>query len=99
MVAHQGRLRRKLSGEPDIRITDTFATPRVLLALGTDGFLPKAVGDIDPVRKTPMIAIVCYVGLALVLALSAGFAALALVAASSTLVMYRAECRFFAEPA
>ena len=71
---------------------DTLATPRVLLALGTDGFLPKAVGEIDPLRQTPMIAIVCYVGLALVLALSGGFAALALVAASGTLVMYLICC-------
>jgi basic amino acid/polyamine antiporter, APA family len=71
---------------------DILATPRVLLALGTDGFLPKAVGQIDPVRKTPMIAIVCYVGLALVLALSGGFAVLALVSAAGTLVMYLICC-------
>jgi amino acid transporter len=71
---------------------DTLATPRVLLALGTDGFLPKVVGEIDPVRKTPMIAIVCYVGLALVLALSGGFAVLALVSAAGTLVMYLICC-------
>ncbi len=71
---------------------DTLATPRVLLALGTDGFLPRVVGEIDPVRKTPMIAIVCYVGLALVLALSGGFAVLALVSAAGTLVMYLICC-------
>jgi amino acid transporter len=71
---------------------DTLATPRVLLALGTDGFLPKVIGEIDPLRQTPMIAIVCYVGLALVLALSGGFGALALVAASGTLVMYLICC-------
>jgi basic amino acid/polyamine antiporter, APA family len=71
---------------------DTLATPRVLLALGTDGFLPRAVGAIDPVRQTPMIAIVCYVGLALMLALSGGFAVLAVVAASGTLAMYLICC-------
>lgn len=71
---------------------DTLATPRVLLALGTDGFLPKAVGAIDPVRQTPMIAIVCYSGLALMLALSGGFAVLAVVAASGTLAMYLICC-------
>jgi len=71
---------------------DTLATPRVLLALGTDGFLPKTVGEIDPVRQTPMIAVVCYVGLALMLALSGGFAALALVSASGTLAMYLICC-------
>jgi len=71
---------------------DTLATPRVLLAMGIDGFLPKTVGEIDPVRQTPMIAVVCYVGLALMLALSGGFAALALVSASGTLAMYLICC-------
>jgi amino acid transporter len=71
---------------------DILATPRVLVALGTDGFLPKAVAAIDPVRQTPMIAIACYVGLAFVLALSGGFAALAVVSASGTLAMYLICC-------
>lgn len=71
---------------------DTLAAPRVLLALGTDGFLPTAVGTIDPVRQTPMIAIVCYLGLATLLALSGGFAVLAVVAASGTLAMYLICC-------
>ena len=71
---------------------DTLAAPRVLLALGTDGFLPTAVGTIDSVRQTPMIAIVCYLGLATLLALSGGFAVLAVVAASGTLAMYLICC-------
>jgi len=71
---------------------DTLAAPRVLLALGTDGFLPTAVGTIDPVRQTPMIAVVCYLGLATLLALSGGFAVLAVVAASGTLAMYLICC-------
>jgi amino acid transporter len=71
---------------------DTLSAPRVLLALADDGFLPKAVAAVDPVRQTPAIAIVCYIGLALVLALSGGFAALALVAASGTLAMYLICC-------
>jgi basic amino acid/polyamine antiporter, APA family len=50
------------------------------------------VAAIDPVRQTPAIAIVCYIGVALVLALSGGFAALALVAASGTLAMYLICC-------
>ena len=71
---------------------DTLATPRVLLALGEDGFLPKVVGKIDPVRNTPAIAIMCYIGLSAVLALSGSFEALALVAASGTLAMYLICC-------
>ena len=64
----------------------------MLVALGTDGFLPKAVAAIDRVRQTPMIAIASYVDLAFVLALSGGFAALALVSASGTLAMYLICC-------
>jgi amino acid transporter len=71
---------------------DTLATPRVLLALGEDGFLPRAVGKIDPVRKTPAVAIMCYVALCIVLALSGSFATLALVSASGTLAMYLICC-------
>ena len=71
---------------------DTLATPRVLLALGEDGFLPKAVGKIDPVRNTPIVAILLYVGLSAVLALSGSFAALALIAASGTLAIYLICC-------
>ncbi len=71
---------------------DTLATPRVLLALGADGFLPKRVGTVHPVRKTPAVAIACYVALALVLALTETFAALAMVAASGTLAMYLICC-------
>lgn len=72
--------------------SDTLAMPRVLLALGEDGFLPTKVGEIDSVRQTPVIAILCYVGLSLALALSGSFAALALVSASGTLAMYLICC-------
>jgi APA family basic amino acid/polyamine antiporter len=71
---------------------DTLATPRVLLALGEDGFLPRAVGKIDPVRQTPAVAILTYVTLSAVLALTGSFAALALLAASGTLAMYLICC-------
>ncbi|MEO7998148.1 MAG: APC family permease [Gemmatimonadaceae bacterium] len=71
---------------------DILAQPRVLLALGEDGFLPKRVGAVHPIRKTPVVAIACYVGLALILALTGTFAALALVAASGTLAMYLICC-------
>lgn len=71
---------------------DTLTAPRVLLALGEDGFLPKAVGTIDPVRNTPAVAIVCYVVVSAALALTGSFAALALVAASGTLAMYLICC-------
>lgn len=71
---------------------DILTTPRVLLALGTDGFLPRGIGAIDPLRQAPVNAIVCYVALAAVLALSGGFAVLALVAASGTLAMYLICC-------
>lgn len=71
---------------------DTLATSRVPFALGEDGFLPAAVGRIDPVRNTPAVAIACYVTLCTVLALSGTFTALALIAASGTLLMYLICC-------
>ena len=71
---------------------DSLSTPRVLLALGDDGFLPPAVGRIDPVRGTPAIAILCYMGLSATLALSGTFSALALLSASGTLAIYLICC-------
>ncbi|MES2303878.1 MAG: APC family permease [Gemmatimonadota bacterium] len=67
---------------------DILSQPRVMVALGEDGLLPAAMGRIDPVRRTPANAIICYALLSLALALSGTFSVLALVSASGTLMIY-----------
>jgi APA family basic amino acid/polyamine antiporter len=67
---------------------DLLSQPRAVAALGEDGLLPAAVGKIDPTRRTPANAIIWYSLVALVVALSGSFSALAVVSASGTLMIY-----------
>lgn len=67
---------------------DLLSQPRVVLALGEDGLLPAAFGKVDPVRRTPAMAIIWYTVLSAALALSGTFSVLALVSASGTLMIY-----------
>lgn len=73
-------------------VGDVLTTPRVLLALGQDGFLPTVLGRIHPIRRTPATAIVCYAGLCAVLTLSGTFSALAQLASSGMLIIYLISC-------
>jgi amino acid transporter len=72
--------------------SDILATPRMLFAFARDGMLPRALGRVHPRTRAPHVAIVCYAGLAIVLALTGSFAELAVLATLAVTVPYAAGC-------
>ncbi|MBX6332628.1 MAG: amino acid permease, partial [Gemmatimonadaceae bacterium] len=73
----------------------TLATPRALYAFGRDGFLPLVsarVAAIHPRYRTPYVAIAVHSTIVCALAISSGFAALAILANVSVLVLYLLCC-------
>jgi APA family basic amino acid/polyamine antiporter len=66
--------------------------PRNLFALAEQGDLPAFFGRIHPEYRTPVNAILITAGVALVLAVSGTFAALAAASAISRLLVYVATC-------
>jgi basic amino acid/polyamine antiporter, APA family len=65
-----------------------LAIPRALFAFGRDGFMPRALAAVHPAYRTPWIAIVVQSVIALALALSGGFEALAILANVAVLIVY-----------
>jgi amino acid transporter len=65
---------------------------RTIFALAENGDLPRWFGKVHPVNRTPANAILFGAGVALVLALTGSFVALAAVSAIARLVMYLAVC-------
>jgi amino acid transporter len=72
--------------------SDILATPRMLFAFARDGMLPRALGRVHPRTRAPHVAIHCYAGLAIVLALTGSFAELAVLATLAVTVPYAAGC-------
>jgi APA family basic amino acid/polyamine antiporter len=72
--------------------SDILASPRILFALARDGFLPRALGRVHKRSHAPHIAILCYAGLATVLAVTGTFAELAVLATLVTAALYIAAC-------
>jgi amino acid transporter len=70
----------------------TLATPRTLFALGRDGILPGRLAAIHPRFRTPHVAIAVQSAIACVLAITGSFAALAILANVSVLVLYLFCC-------
>ena len=66
--------------------------PRNLFALAEHGDIPAFFGRVHPRFRTPVTAVIFTAGVALVLALSGRFAALAAVSAVSRLVVYVFTC-------
>lgn len=64
------------------------ATPRMLFALARDGFLPAALYRLHPVHRTPNTAIIVQCVIVLALAITSTFERLAILATTSTLVLY-----------
>jgi basic amino acid/polyamine antiporter, APA family len=69
-----------------------LATPRMLFALAGDGFLPAALHRVHPVHRTPNTAIAVQCAIVLTLAITSTFERLAIVATTSTLVLYGTCC-------
>ena len=66
----------------------TLAIPRVVFALARDGYLPRPLGAVHPVHRTPQAAIVVQAMLALALAVSGTFEPLAILANAAALALY-----------
>jgi amino acid transporter len=71
---------------------DMIASPRAFLAASESGMLPTALSRVHPRFRTPWLAIVSYAAVALLLTLSGGFKALAVVASMALLLTYLAVC-------
>jgi amino acid transporter len=65
-----------------------LAGPRGVFALARDGFLPRQIAHVHPVKRTPHVAIMVYAGLALVLALTGTFEQLAILSNMAGLSLY-----------
>ncbi len=65
-----------------------LAGPRYLLALARDGFGPRAIGRIHPRYRTPAVAIALQTAIALPLALTGSFIALAALSVVARLTTY-----------
>jgi APA family basic amino acid/polyamine antiporter len=72
--------------------SDLLSSPRLLFAFARDGFLPRALGRLHARSQAPHVAISCYAGVAIILALSGTFAELAVLAALGFAALYMAGC-------
>jgi amino acid transporter len=70
----------------------TLAGPRMLFALGRDGFLPSPLARVHSRFHTPHIAIVVHVAIVFVLAATDTFEKLGVIANGSILLVYAACC-------
>lgn len=70
----------------------TLATPRMWFAFAEHGFLPRAVGRVQPRFRTPAVAIAVQAALTIAIALSGTFGVLANIANAAVLLVYAACC-------
>jgi amino acid transporter len=69
-----------------------LATPRTLFAFARDGFLPLPLARLHPVHRSPVVAILLQCAIVLVLAITSTFERLAILANTSTLMLYGTCC-------
>jgi APA family basic amino acid/polyamine antiporter len=65
-----------------------LATPRMLLAFGRDGFIPRWFASVHPTFRTPHVAIVFHTTVVIAVALSGTFVQLAILANVAVLTLY-----------
>jgi basic amino acid/polyamine antiporter, APA family len=65
-----------------------LATPRMLLAFGRDGFIPRWFASVHPVFRTPHVAILFHITVLAAVALSGTFVQLAILANVAVLSLY-----------
>lgn len=70
--------------------SDLLGSPRILFAFARDGMLPAFLGRVHPRTHSPYVAILCYAGVAMALALSGTFAELAVLATLGSAALYAA---------
>jgi amino acid transporter len=71
---------------------DFIGTPRTFLTVAEGGLLPRGLLAVHPRYRTPWIAILAYVAVILVLALSGGFEVMAVFASMALLLVYLVIC-------
>jgi APA family basic amino acid/polyamine antiporter len=69
-----------------------LGTSRLVFALGRDGYLPRAFGDVSARHRVPMLALVVHAGLAWFLALVGNFDSLALISGGAICLVYGLVC-------
>ena len=72
--------------------SDAISSPRMLFALGRDGFLPAALGRAHKRTHAPWIANITHAALAAGLAVSGSFAALAIISTLLCILIYLIGC-------
>jgi amino acid transporter len=65
-----------------------LAVPRLVYALALDGYLPRVLAAVHPVRRTPQVAILAQTALTIALAISGTFERLAIIANAAALALY-----------
>jgi basic amino acid/polyamine antiporter, APA family len=71
---------------------DILASPRIMFALGREGYLPSILGSVHARHRTPYIAIPVYATIACGMALTGTFRVLAALGAIAALIIYLASC-------
>jgi basic amino acid/polyamine antiporter, APA family len=71
---------------------DMIGSPRAFLAVAEGGMLPRSLARVHPRFHTPAVAIIVFAALTLLLTLSGGFKALAVLASMALLLTYLAVC-------
>ena len=66
----------------------TLSMPRILYAFGRDGFLPKALAQVDAVHHAPRLAIAAQSIVTVILAVTGSFERLAIFANIAALALY-----------
>jgi basic amino acid/polyamine antiporter, APA family len=72
--------------------SDALSSPRMLFAMARGGFLPAPIGRLHPRNATPWVASVVHAGIAVALAVSGSFAALAILATLIVIIIYITGC-------
>ncbi len=72
--------------------SDILGSPRMMFAFARDGLLPRLLGRVHAQSRAPHIAILCYAGIAAVLALSGTFVELAVLSTLASAAYYIAGC-------
>jgi basic amino acid/polyamine antiporter, APA family len=71
---------------------DMIGSPRAFLTIAEGGMLPRSLALVHPRFHTPAVAIIAFAAVTLLLALSGGFKALAVLASMALLLTYLAVC-------
>jgi amino acid transporter len=69
-----------------------LGSPRVVYALGRDGFLPRPFGAVSAKYRTPYVAILFHAAVACALAIGGDFAGLVLISSGANCLLYAVAC-------